>query len=149
MPTVVYAQSKNIFVFEGGSHIPDPGGRLSARYAHLFNDSWSMELGGLYFNTSDELQGNAAGIARLVYTVDFLSIIPSLFVSVLGGWNIPNSKSFMGFDYGLNVDYLYSRKLRFGITLGGQSISGFESEDTVKSSFFFTVGIRITTGDEW
>ncbi|MBN2723116.1 MAG: hypothetical protein JXR95_03485 [Deltaproteobacteria bacterium] len=148
-PAATFAQKSWVASIDAGSQYPDPGVRLSLAYVHPVNESWSFEGRGFFFNSKDNYSGYAGGALRLVYAIDFLSIIPSAFISFEGGYHHESSKGFMGIDYGLRFEYLYSRKIRFSLECGGINIMPLDESNSMYSGFFLTLGIKRTFGEDW
>jgi hypothetical protein len=117
------AQSKDRFVLAAGGTSFPLGANLQARYRYLFNDSFSIATGVslLGLNSSDQQLAAGYLTGRAIYTIDFLSYIPSVFIGGGGGggkgtaWTEIDTSWFV--QAGIAVDYLYSRKIKLGLAL--------------------------------
>ncbi|MGM0596088.1 MAG: hypothetical protein ACQES9_03535 [Myxococcota bacterium] len=117
------AQSKERFVLTAGGTSFPLGGNFQARYRYLFNDSFSAATGVslLGFNSSSQHLAVGYLTSRAIYTIDFLSYIPSVFIGGGGGggkgtaWTEIDTSWFV--EAGIAVDYLYSRKVKLGLSL--------------------------------
>ena len=151
------AQNQRIFLFETGS-VLTKGANARINYVSKWDDSLSGEIGVLWFNNNltDSIQGDLGINGRISYKLDFLSIIPSIYVGLGTGVNLQNSsQNFMLFEYGVTADYMYSRKIYLGLGFGGFTITKSDVNSTDSNSLIssssFLINFRLTwiTGEEW
>ncbi len=124
---------------------------FSVRYGFLLSDSFSLEVEGLFFDLdlSSGGEGNLGAGVRLAYTFDMLSYIPSLFLGLGGGYGVESESPFMHLQYGLSLDYLYSRRWKFGVSVGGISVHYFQEEAGALHGWYGGVRVLYTLGEEW
>jgi len=153
-PVASKAQSSKYVIFGGsGGYKNHLTGNSSFRYGWRKNDSMAFEGGISWFNENltDEIKGSPGITGRFVYTFDMLSIIPSFYLGLTAGYDFSSENPMMILEYGLSVDYLYSRKFRFGLSFGGYSFSGTDKEGESDIKTGWLIGIRLiwTLGEEW
>jgi hypothetical protein len=152
----VEAQTVNYFSLEsGGGYGSGVIGKVDARYGRKISDSFSWELGGFWLShdLKESPAGSLGGVGRIVYAFDMLSIVPSVWVGVGGGYDFNSQQPVFLLDYGIGADYLYSRRLKFGVFFGGitsQQLSSDENEEAeIASGWHISFRITWILGEEW
>jgi len=157
IPFTAAAQNQKIFLFETGASF-DKSLSGNIKYVSKWDDSLSAEAGLLYFypDFTEKKSGLIGLTGRLTYKLDMLSVIPSFYVGLGTGFNIDDSASnFVMFEYGVAADYMYSRKIYFGLGFTGYTYTENNSTETdgnnIKTSSSFLINFRLTwiTGEEW
>jgi hypothetical protein len=154
IPAISRAQSKKYTILEVGPSVSQIGYKTDFRYGYKFNDTFSMEGGGSYMNfePKESLKGGLGGIVRFIYTLDIIHIVPSIFIGLGGGYDFESQIPFSFIEYGINVDYMKTRRFSFGLSISGYTYSKFMKENEEAefiNGVLLTLRFKWIIGEEW
>ncbi len=155
VPSRGYGQAQQSVQVEAlGGYADDPLAILSAGYVKRWTDSfsWRLSLHWLHHDLDSTARGALGADARIQYTFDFLSIVPSVFLGIGGGYDFGEKNSYVMFLYGLSADYIQSRRFRWGLSFGGVTLSSGGTEDnetSTRTGWFAGVRLEWILGEEW
>ncbi|MBU1533938.1 hypothetical protein KKF84_01390 [Myxococcota bacterium] len=156
VPSLCHSQAKQSFVVEtAGGYGDDALAMLSLGYGKRWNDSFSYRISThwLHSDLQSTVKGALGGDARVLYTLDFLSIIPSVFIGIGGGYDFSGKASYVILQYGIQADYMQSRRFHWGLSLGGLVVSGASEDEqgdpVMKTGWYVGLRLKWIIGEEW